>query len=92
MNFTSGIAIYFIIWWLVLFTVLPFGAYSPHQLDEDGTSEKSQPSSRDPQIFRKFTITTVIASVVFIFVYLIVTNKYISLLDIPFLESLRPYS
>ncbi len=34
MNLASAIAIYFIIWWLVLFLVLPFGIRNAHETGE----------------------------------------------------------
>ncbi len=30
MTLVGGLAIYFVLWWLVLFTVLPWGATSAH--------------------------------------------------------------
>ena len=35
MTLVGGIAIYFVLWWLVLFTVLPWGATSAHELGQE---------------------------------------------------------
>ena len=65
MAITTVLAIYFIIWWVVLFTVLPWGARSQ---DESG---KVTPGT-DPgapavhRVWMKLVWTTVIASVVFV--------------------------
>lgn len=35
MNLFLGIAIYIIVWWLAFFTMLPLGAQSAHEADEE---------------------------------------------------------
>ncbi len=64
MSFTFGLAIYFIMWWLTLFMVLPFGLRTQHEQGEvvPGTPE-SAPST--PRLLRVFLINTVVASVCF---------------------------
>jgi predicted secreted protein len=56
--FTTGI-IYIIVWWLVLFLVLPFGA-QPLDSVQPGTAP-SAPAR--PRIGLKMAITTVIAAI-----------------------------
>jgi predicted secreted protein len=58
------IAIYFIIWWMVLFAVLPWGVHSQQESGEvmPGT-EPGAPAVH--RIWRKLVWTTVIAGVVF---------------------------
>jgi len=34
MTSSLGTATYFIIWWLLLFAILPFGVQSQHELDD----------------------------------------------------------
>ena len=61
---STGFAIYFVIWWIVLFLTLPFGVRSQH---EDGES----PPGTDPGapvatlMGRKLIWTTVISAVIF---------------------------
>ena len=56
-----GVAVIFaIVWWLVLFMVLPFGAAPPDQV-EPGTAP-SAPAR--PRMALKVAITTVLAAVV----------------------------
>ncbi len=89
MQLISGIAIYFIIWWMVLFLVLPWGAASAHELglDVDPGTMKSAPVK--PRMLLKFGITTLAAGVVFACVYLVITNNLISLDEIPFFPKYR---
>jgi predicted secreted protein len=57
MTLVAGIAIYFVLWWLVLFTVLPWGAAPPEEV-EPGMAP-SAPAR--PRIALKLLVTTVIA-------------------------------
>lgn len=74
MDIISGIAIYFIMWWTVLFTVLPIGVRSQVEAGDiaPGTTH-SAPAV--PQIRKKMLLTTLISSAVFL-VYYIVTQIY----------------
>jgi predicted secreted protein len=56
--FTAGI-VFVMVWWLVLFMVLPFGAAPPEEI-EPGTAP-SAPAR--PRLALKFLITTLIAVV-----------------------------
>ena len=68
MSLVSALAIYFIIWWLVLFIVLPFGVRSQHEAG-DVTLGTEHGAPERPQLARKFAITTAIAAIVFAAVY-----------------------
>ena len=64
MNLVGGIALYFVIWWISLFAVLPFGIRSQHESGEvvAGT-EPGAPVL--PGLLKKAAITSVIAAVIF---------------------------
>jgi predicted secreted protein len=75
MKLASAIAIYFVIWWTVLFAVLPFGV---RNADEAG--EKIQPGHEAGApvvhgLVKKFLITTVIAAMVFGAIYAAIVNR-----------------
>ena len=84
MSLALAIAIYFICWWLVLFTMLPIGVRTQQ---EEGEIEPGTPESAPvaPRILPKLVATTVISSVVFAGIYMIIEHKLITLDDIPFL-------
>lgn len=74
MNWFTGICTYFIIWWLVLFTVLPWGNRSP-----DNPEPGHVPSAPEkPRLVIKFLVTSAIAAVVFLGVYVVLENGWIS--------------
>ena len=70
MGWFTGIVVFLITWWVLLFTVLPFG----HERDADGTPKIAH-------LKKKFTWTTGITIVVWIAIYLIVDAEIISFQD-----------
>ena len=64
MTVTAAIAVYFILWWVVLFAILPFGVRSQHE-------EPDMPAGTDPgapvrpRLLIKAAITTVITAAIF---------------------------
>jgi predicted secreted protein len=77
----TGFAIYFIIWWVVLFAVLPWGVRSQ---EENGTvapgSDPGAPAI--PRLKRKLFWTTIVAGVVFAIWYVVYTYRLIALDDL----------
>jgi len=62
MGLALGIAVYFIIWWILLFAVLPFGVQSQHEAKEVVPgSEPGAPAK--PRLLLKVAANTVIAVV-----------------------------
>jgi predicted secreted protein len=67
-NISTMFAIYFVLWWIVLFVTLPFGVRSQH---EDGEGAGQVIPGTDPgapvmaRMGRKLIWTTIISAVVF---------------------------
>jgi predicted secreted protein len=81
MSLATAFAIYFIIWWVVLFAVLPWGVRSQH---EDGTiipgSDPGAPAI--PRLRRKLVWTTIVAAIIFALWYVVYTYRLIALDDL----------
>ena len=88
MNLASAIAIYFIIWWLVLFLVLPFGIRNAHDTGETVEAGNEPGAPVKPRLLQKALITTLLATVVFAIFYLAQTRGFLSLESLPFYNSL----
>lgn len=74
MNTLSAIAIYFIIWWTTLFAVLPWGVRNAH---EEGSKVEEGHDAGAPVVHGlkwKAIVTTIIATAIFIPVYLYLSN------------------
>lgn len=67
MGWPMGIAVYLIIWWLVIFMVLPWGVKAIGAEDVEKGQAPSAP--RKPHLRKKFTITTAISGVVWLAFY-----------------------
>ncbi|MEN5083464.1 DUF1467 family protein [Bosea sp. TWI1241] len=68
MSIGGGIAVYFVIWWTVLFAVLPFGVRS--QVEAGEVVRGSEPGAPHvPGLRKKVVATTIVASIVFVFVW-----------------------
>ncbi len=91
MTLAFALAIYLVIWWVVLFAMLPIGVRTQAEEGEitPGTAESAP---QRPRMLPKILATTVVSSVIFAFVYAVVVHHIITLDQIPFLpryETLR---
>ena len=66
----SGIVVYLLIWWTIIFTVLPFSI----KRDERGMPD-------DPKILKKFLITAGISAVIWVVIYMLISSNIISFHD-----------
>ena len=71
MNVFTGILVYVLIWWLVLFMVLPWGASPP---DEPEVGH-AQSAPERPMLWRKALATTVIAAILWVGAYVLITSE-----------------
>jgi predicted secreted protein len=66
MTWTLGLAVYFVIWWTILFAVLPF--YVRSQQEEGNVVPGSDPGApAKPQLLRRALVNTVVAGVIWVF-------------------------
>jgi predicted secreted protein len=74
MGWVSGIVVYLIVWWLVFFTVLPWGVTR-----RDEPVPGQDPGAPDrPLLWRKVLVTTLLAAVVWLVIFLIVSSNWLS--------------
>ena len=74
MSLTFGIFVYLIIWWAVLFALLPLGVKrqeNPEPGTDPGAPEK-------PMLIKKALITTVVSGIVFAGVYWLMVSDYLT--------------
>lgn len=57
------IAIYFVVWWTVLFVVLPFGVRGQHE-DGEVTDGTDPGAPVNPYLWQKALATTILAAIV----------------------------
>ena len=89
MSLASGIAVYFIVWWVCLFMVLPFGVKNAHEAGETVEHGNEAGAPVQPLLLKKVIATTILSTVVFALILGQVTYAWISFDDIPFLSNIR---
>ncbi len=80
MQLSTAIAIYFLIWWLTLFAVLPWGVRSQHE-SGDMVPGTDPGAPTIPRVWWKLLWTTIVSAVIFAILYVIYVNKLVSLED-----------
>jgi predicted secreted protein len=75
---STAIAIYFVIWWVVLFMVLPWGVRS--QEESGAVSQGTDPGAPAvPRLWWKLVWTTMLASVVFAVCAVVYSSRLVTL-------------
>jgi predicted secreted protein len=74
MHWVTTLAIYFTVWWTVLFVVLPWGAQAPAEV-EPGMAA-SAPAK--PRLMLKFAITSVLALIITLALWLVAESGLVS--------------
>lgn len=75
MGLVSGIVVYTMIWWIVLFMILPWGAHPEESVRQGNASS----APKNPRLLLKFLLTTIISTLLWALVHFSLTEKLISL-------------
>lgn len=75
------VAIYFIIWWTVLFAILPLGMSQGGRDRPTGGADWGAPVR--PNLKRKFITTTWVAAIVWLVIFLVIRFNLIPLPNLP---------
>jgi predicted secreted protein len=83
MDLTFCISVYLVIWWTVLFAVLPLGSQSHHEagLKVPGGGDPASPVN--PRLLKKFITTTWVAALVFAVVFVCMQFHLVRLPELP---------
>ena len=79
MNLETSIATYLIVWWVVLFSVLPMGVVSHAEAGLTAPGGGDPASPVDPKLKRKFLTTTWVSALIFAPFWIAVYFHWISL-------------
>tara|TARA_B100000902_G_scaffold23314_1_gene28074 strand:+ start:166 stop:411 length:246 start_codon:yes stop_codon:yes gene_type:complete len=79
MSATGLAIIYIIIWWIIFFAILPIDVNRTKTVKIDG---EDPGSPENPKMLKKFSYCTVITSVIFVIIYLLMKYEYLNLRDI----------
>ena len=79
MPVTTAIAIFFLIWWVVLFAVLPFGVRSQHEEEGDMAPGTDPGAPTIPRLGQKLLWTTLVSVAIFAGCYVVYVNHLVTL-------------
>jgi predicted secreted protein len=74
MNWLTGIVVYILVWWVTLFAILPLWV-TPADPEEPGFAAGAP---RRPLMLRKIAVTTVVAAVIWLGIYVVVSEPWFS--------------
>lgn len=74
MGWVTGVVVYVLTWWVVLFTTLPLWV-SPTEPGETGFGTGAP---KQPHLWRKLAITTAVAAVIWLGIYALVRSPWFS--------------
>ena len=78
MSWFTGVFVYLCIWWLALFTVLPWGN-RPHAEPEQGHAPSAP---ENPRLREKFFITSILSALIWLIIYFLIKIEVIDFYDL----------
>jgi len=79
MGVTGSIIVYVMIWWIIFFSVLPIGIKSNNEAFKEKIDGNDPGAPKNPKIAKKFLITTIITSLIFILIYYLIEIDLLNL-------------
>ena len=76
MSITGSLIIFVLIWWIIFFSLLPTDVDRKHKEMIEGV-DKGSPEN--PKIIKKIIYTTIITSIIFIGIFMLVKYDYLNL-------------
>tara|TARA_B100001248_G_C27300060_1_gene416683 strand:+ start:272 stop:526 length:255 start_codon:yes stop_codon:yes gene_type:complete len=79
MGITGSIIVYVLIWWIIFFSVLPIGIQSNKEAFKEQIEGIDPGAPKNPKIVKKFLITTIITTMIFLVIYYLVQIDLLNL-------------
>ncbi len=79
MGTTGSLIVYISIWWIVFFSILPIGIKSQNKEFNPDLQGNDPGAPKNPKIAKKFLITTLITSILFLVIYYLVNVGHLNL-------------
>ena len=76
MSITGSLIIFVLIWWIIFFSLLPIDVDRKHKEMVEGVDRGSP---ENPKIIKKIIYTTIITSIIFIGIFMLVKYDYLNL-------------
>ena len=82
MGITGSIIVYVMIWWVIFFSVLPVGIRSNKEVFKEKIEGMDPGAPKNPRVGKKFLITTLITTLIFVVIYYLVDIEFLNLREI----------
>ena len=79
MGITGSIIVFVLIWWIIFFSLLPVGIQSNIEKFQEKIEGVDPGAPKNPEIAKKFLITTIITSIIFLVIYYLVKFDLLNL-------------
>ena len=79
MGITGSIIVFVLIWWIIFFSLLPVGIQSNKENFQEKIEGVDPGAPKNPEIAKKFLITTIITSIIFLVIYYLVKFDLLNL-------------
>ena len=76
MSITGSLIIFVLIWWIIFFSLLPIDVDRKHKEMVEG-ADKGSPEN--PKIIKKIIYTSIITSIIFVGIFMLVKYDYLNL-------------
>ncbi|MDD7908523.1 MULTISPECIES: DUF1467 family protein [Pseudovibrio] len=74
MSLALGLAIYFMMWWILFLAILPFGVRTADELGEDVVPGSAESAPAHPLMLRKVIANTIVTTALFVAVYYVLES------------------
>ena len=82
MSTTGSFIVYICLWWIVFFSILPVGIRSENLKFTEKLQGNDPGAPKNPEIMKKFILTTLVTTIIFSGIYYMVVNNYLNLREI----------
>lgn len=76
MSWVEGVVVYVLVWWVVIFAILPWGARPSAEGQQVPGQARGAPAR--PRLWLKAGVTTLVAAVIWLIIWMIVHSDLIS--------------
>ncbi|MFN3287228.1 MAG: DUF1467 family protein [Sphingomonadaceae bacterium] len=81
MSLVNALAIYFLIWWVVFFAMLPIGVRTAREAGEEEVPGQAQSAPVRPDLARKALWTTLASALLFVLFWLALRAGWLPVLE-----------
>lgn len=83
MSIVYGIAVFYVMWWIVLIAVLPWGVKTAQETGEQGVAGQATSAPQNPMMLKKVVWTTIVTTLLFCLFKANIDYGWITIDDLP---------